>query len=112
MLLKFKITEDFQHNIWSKDNLVINWPLDEYTPEINKFHFFKFMQIDNSDVCNEARYFPVFIVTGDIITQVNNFVDYVLNNPEPFLNKKLIPVFLDSLEGYHEINNILELIFK
>jgi len=109
MLLKFKITEDFQHNFWSRDNyLAMNWPLHDYLPEINKFHFFKFIQVDNSDVSSNARYFPIFIVAGDVITQVNNFVDYVLNDPEPFLNKKLIPVFLDPLEGYHEINNILE----
>lgn len=111
MLLKFKITETFQHNDWSNTNInEMDWPRIPYdvTDGQNKFYFFRYVTIDNSSDAIESRYFPLFIRNYKFAEQAKEYADYILKNKQEFLDHRLIPVVLDPLEGFAETTAAFE----
>jgi len=102
MLLDFKITEDFQHNDWSKQNLYkMNWRYEEYqTDNSNKFYFFRYVTVNNTDI--GTKYFPCFLQARNVDLQLEKYANYIIRNSDDFINGKLIPVVLDPLEGNSE----------
>lgn len=100
MLLEFNITEDFQYNEWSNQNLnKMNWNYETYhVDESNKFYFFRFVKINNSNT-DEPRYFPCFLRARDVNLQLQDYGNYLIENKIDFINGNLIPVILDPLEG-------------
>ena len=109
MLLKFKITEQFQLNDWTHSNLnKMKWDITPYDPldNQNKFYFFRYVSIDNSNT-DEPRYFPVFLRNYNFYEQTMDLYQYILDHKDLFVNKKLIPVILDPMEGFDETTNVV-----
>jgi hypothetical protein len=105
MLLKFKITEEFQYNDWATVNIKrMVWDKIRYsiTDQHDKFYFFRFVTIDNSPTSDIPRYFPLFIKNHNFHEQGLAFSDYIIENKHVFANRNLIPVVLDPLEGFSE----------
>lgn len=110
MLLKFKITEEFQLNDWAVTNTrKMQWDKIPYDPSDghNKFYFFRYVSVDNRNT-DEPRYFPVFLKNYNFYEQIMDLHRYILDNQEPFVNKKLIPVLLDPLEGFDETTKVVQ----
>jgi hypothetical protein len=107
--MKIKILADFQKNQLYCDNKNVNWTIekDDLVNDINKFHFFKFLEIDETwNFEPNSRYiFPIFwdivIAHSEQLLEefTNKITNFVNNNIQLFLNKQLILVFLDPLEG-------------
>ena len=115
MLLKFKITEDFQLNNWAEMGVFkMRWDQLPYDPtdEYNKFYFFRYVSIDNRHNVEESRYFPLFLRNYNFYEQSLEYQQYVLDNKELFASKKLIPVILDPLEGFDETTPVVEELAK
>ena len=115
MLLKFKITEKFQLNDWA--DMCINkmqWDKIPYDTkdENNKFYFFRYVTINNEQNTDKPRYFPLFLRNYNFYEQSLEYQQYVLNNKELFISKKLIPVVLDPLEGFDETTGVVEELAK
>jgi hypothetical protein len=99
--MKIKILAEFQKVQIYNDNISVNWKLekDSIINDDNKFHYFKYFDIDFSwDFDQNTRYiFPIFWeFSNELMPQVYKFVK---SNKNLFVNKQLIPVFLDPLEG-------------
>jgi hypothetical protein len=110
MLLKFKITEDYQYNDWAISNIKnLKWDKFHYDPNDgeNKFYFFRYVDIHN-DPSDEPRFYPMFVRNYQFLDQAQEYVNYILKNPQEFIDKKLIPVLLDPLEGFHETTAVAE----
>lgn len=115
--MKFKILADFQQdNPFYISNVVnMSWEFVPYeeTSEHNKFHYFKFLKIDKSwDFSDKHYIFPILYQAADtnFLPQTNNnkIINFINNNKELFVSKKLIPVFLDPLEGNHGFKDALD----
>jgi hypothetical protein len=121
-LVKFKIISEFQKNKFynarvepdedpnygKKDDNLIN--------DSSKYHFFRVVNIDTTWYFNDntSYIFPIFIdnlvfSVNELTFFLNKFKIFIEEHEELFLNKKLIPVFLDPFEGNihvgDEINN-------
>lgn len=115
MLLKFKINQDFQLNDWAETNLhKMRWDQIPYDVEDNhnKFYFFRYVTIDNRHNLDEPRYFPLFLRNYKFYEQSLEYQQYIMDNKELFINKKLIPVVLDPLEGFDETTQVVEELAK
>ena len=115
MLLKFKITEDFQLNDWAEVNIhKMRWGQIPYdiTDGQNKFYFFRYVSIDNRHNVEEPRYFPLFLRNYKFHEQSLECQQYIIDHQELFKSKKLIPVVLDPLEGFHETTPAVEELAK
>ena len=111
MLLKFKITEEFQLNDWAEMGVVkMRWDQMPYDPtdEYNKFYFFRYVSIDNRHNVEEPRYFPLFLRNYNFYEQSLEYQQYIMDNKELFIDKKLIPVVLDPLEGLEDTTPVVE----
>jgi len=115
--MKFKILAEFQeNNEFYKRNTVENlWDFVPYTEndERNKFHYFKFIQIDKSADMSDKHYiFPIFYQaeSTQFLNQTDNnaIARFINDNKYLFTSKKLIPVFLDPLEGNHGFKEPLD----
>lgn len=100
--MKFKILAPFQTiNKFYQDNSAMNWTLetDKLVSEINKFHYFKYLEIDDTwDFNDQKSYiFPIYYEAE--ATLMEDAIQFVKNNGDLFYSRKLIPVFLDPLEG-------------
>lgn len=115
MLLKFKITEEFQLNDWAETNIMkMRWDKIPYdtTDNLNKFFFFRYVKVDNRHNVDEPRYFPLFLRNYKFHEQSVEYQNYIIDNKELFTSKKLIPVVLDPLEGFDETTRIVEELAK
>lgn len=111
MLLKFKVTRQFQYNQWLTDNIKQNWQLEKYIEDdTNKFYSFRFFNIDTSPEYNEVEscFFPIFAKHRDYEEQFFSATEYILKNPQLFKTKKLIPVIIDPLEGQNWLKYVSE----
>lgn len=80
--------------------------------ENNKFYFFRYVTINNEQNTDKPRYFPLFLRNYNFYEQSLEYQQYVLNNKELFISKKLIPVVLDPLEGFDETTGVVEELAK
>jgi hypothetical protein len=106
--MKIKILSEFQKNQFYNDNMSANWILqtDKLVDDSNKFHFFKYLEIDETweFKSNERYIFPIFWKnishSSELLKEFSNAViQFVEQNIQLFLNEQLILVFLDPLEG-------------
>jgi len=115
--MKFKILADFQENnqFYHKNVYEMTWKFVPYVDEDdhNKFHYFKFIEIDKSkDLSDDHYIFPIFYQAAEtqFLNQTDNnaIIDFITKNKDLFVSKKLIPVFLDPLEGNHGFKEPLD----
>ena len=115
--MKFKILADFQENnqFYQKNVYEMDWKFVSYVEEDdhNKFHYFKFIKIDKSkDLSDDHYIFPIFYQAAEtqFLNQTDNnaIIDFINGNKDLFVDKKLIPVFLDPLEGNHGFKEPLD----
>lgn len=100
--MKFKVLAPFQTiNRFYQDNLAMNWKLesDNLVTTKNNFHYFKYLEIDNTWDFEEGRsyIFPIYYEAE--ATFIDDAINFVREHRELFYNHTLIPVFLDPLEG-------------
>lgn len=117
--MKVKFIEDFQtENSYYHDNIAIQWDIQTTSPinDIDNFHFFKFLTLDKDKTIEGKNLFPIFISaqTKQITkTNIDPIVRFMKNNVDLFVNKNLIPVFWDPLEGNitiaEEIDKIVDI---
>ena len=100
--MEFKILAPFQTmNRFFNDNVNAGWDIEKpcnVTHDSN-FHYFKYINIDRGwHIARNTRYiFPIYYdAEADIMDQA---VKFVKKNLELFTKRKLIPVFMDPLEG-------------
>ena len=115
MLLKFKITEEFQFNDWAEVNVrKMRWDQIPYDPtdNHNKFFFFRYVKIDNRHKSDEPRFFPLFLRNYNFYEQTLAYQQYVYDHKDLFTNKKLIAVVMDPLEGVADTTSVVEELAK
>ena len=115
MLLKFKITEEFQFNDWAEVNIrKMCWEQIQYDPtdNHNKFFFFRYVKIDNGNNLNEPRYFPLFPRNYNFYEQALEYQPYIINNKSLFTKQRLTAVVIDPLEGVSDTNLVVEELAK
>ena len=99
--MKIKILAEFQKTQLFRDNMSVGWQLenDNVIDDNNKFHFFKYQEVDTTwDFERNVSYiFPIFLEYQSKF--INELVKFVEDYIELFTNRKLVPVFLDPLEG-------------
>jgi hypothetical protein len=115
--MKFKILTNFQKNYrFYKDNESL-WNVKQdpiLTENNNKFHYWKFMDIDFTSEINEnERYiFPIWWNPKGYEyfpnTVLQELIQYVKENKSYFDRNILIPVFFDTLEGIPGVADYIE----
>jgi len=100
--MKLKILASFQTiNRFYQDNVAMDWRLEpaDLVTESNKFHYFKYLDIDTSWTFEKdtSYIFPIYYETEARLME--DAIKFVRENLDLFESKKLIPVFLDPLEG-------------
>lgn len=119
--MKIKVFEQFQkQNKFFQDNVEnMNWNLekDNTLTDVSNFHYFKFLEIDHTNTFEQPSYiFPIYIEAQDLLhwdkeqKLINQVIAYLTENESLFVSKKLIPVFLDPLEGNHDFARTLNYI--
>lgn len=112
--MKVKILNSFQTSgEYYNGNVNVDWDIVDNSivnSRVNKFHFFKFFDIDNSWVFDDPSYiFP--LLWSSVKDKLQDVVEFINAHKDLFLQKKLIPVFLDLLEGdtgiAEEIDNVV-----
>ena len=100
-MITFKIIADFQtqHKFYLDNKDIWKSEKDEMFNTGNKFHFWKYIKVDTSLelVPGEKYIFPIFWdPSANFMHQV---ILYAQAHKELFISGKLIPVFIDHLEG-------------
>lgn len=98
--MRVNITAPFQtENSYYKENAALDW--DKHTNDcvndINNFHYVKFFDVDET-----AKIFPIWYTAKTKHFKKTNdqeIIDYIELHKTKFLQKQLIPVFIDPLEG-------------
>ena len=107
--MKFKILDSFQtDNSFYKDNVEkISFKLENDSPvnDIGNYHYYKFVEIDKTwSFSGQKSYiFPIYFQAADSIfikkSSLKPIAKFVTKNMPLFIDRKLIPVFMDPLEG-------------
>jgi hypothetical protein len=113
-MITLKIIADFQlrHKFYCDNKDIWKYEGDALLNTGNKFHFWKYVNIDTSPEINpDTQYiFPIFWNPGpDFMMEV---ISYVRAHQALFASGQLIPVFVDHLEGNPGVSEKIDYFVK
>lgn len=109
--MKVKILAPFQTDCgYYRDNEAINWTYepDALITPFNKFHYFKFLEVDTTWTFEDGVRYIFPLLWDSARKHIHEIIEFINANHQYFACKKLIPVFMDPLEGDWDIATVLD----